>query len=157
MKTNIKSPGNTGFRLENLHAAPAVFPAMLALQEVVNGSRLEKPLLELVKIRVSTLNRCAFCLDMHHRDAVAAGEKPERLYLLPAWAEVANYSPREKAALLWAETLTRLAVEHVSDEIFATVRAQFEEAELVELTLAIVAINGWNRFNAGFRVPPGAF
>ena len=157
MKTNEKLSAPSGMRLENLYAAPAVLPAMLALQEVVNGSRLEKDLLELVKIRVSTLNRCAFCLDMHHREAQAAGEKPERLYLLPAWEEVDIYSPREKAAILWAETLTRLAVSHVSDEVYATVRAQFAEAELVELTLAIVAINGWNRFNAGFRVPPGAF
>jgi AhpD family alkylhydroperoxidase len=143
-------------RLKNREAAPAVWQAMMALQEVVNQSGLEPELLELAKTRASQINRCAFCLDMHFRGAVANGEKAERLYLLDAWAEVDLYSDRERAALRWTEALTRLSDAPVSDETFAAVRAHFTEAELLELTLAIVAINGWNRFNVGFRVPPGA-
>ncbi len=143
-------------RLQNRGAAPKVWSAMLALQQVVNQTRLEPALLELVKIRASQLNRCAFCLDMHVRDALARGEKPERVYLLDAWEEVDIYSPREQAALLWSEVLTRLSASAVSDEVFARVRAHFTEAEMLELTLALVAINGWNRLNVGFRIQPGA-
>lgn len=136
-------------------AAPNVLQAMLGLQKVVNESGLEKPLLELVKLRVSQINGCAFCIDMHAREARQAGEKEERLHLLNAWWEVSSYTPREKAALHWAERLTRLAGNHVTDDDYATVRAEFSEAEIAALTLAIVAINGWNRFSVGFHVPPG--
>lgn len=142
-------------RLKDRHAAPAVFPAMSALQQVVNQSRLEASLLELVKLRASQINRCAFCIDMHVRDALERGEDASRLYLLDAWEEVTLYTERERAALHWTEALTRLSHASVSDAVFAAVRAEFTEAELLELTLAIVAINGWNRFNVGFRVPPG--
>jgi AhpD family alkylhydroperoxidase len=142
--------------LENREAAPAVWPAMAALQQVVNRSGLDPAMLELVKLRASQINRCAFCIDMHVRTALAQGERADRLYLLDAWEEVAIYSARERAALHWTEALTRLADGPVSDEVFAVVRAEFTEAELLELTLAIVAINGWNRFNVGFRVPPAA-
>lgn len=128
---------------------------MLALQKVANQTRLEPALLELVKMRASQINRCAFCLDMHYRDALAAGERAERLYLLEAWEEVDIYLPREQAALRWTEALTCLPEAPVSDAVFAEVSALFSEAELLELTLCIVAINGWNRFNVGFRVPPG--
>ena len=141
-------------RLKNRQAAPAVWQGMLALQQVANQSQLEPALLELAKLRVSQINRCAFCIDMHYRDALAAGESTARLYQLNAWEEVDIYSPREIAALRWAEALTRLADAPVGDELYAQVRAQFSEAELLELTLTVVAINGWNRFNVGFRVPP---
>lgn len=144
-------------RLKDMKSAPAVFPAMLALQRVVNNVSLEKPLVELVKLRASQINRCAFCIDMHFKDAVAAGEKPERLYQLDAWEEVGIYSARERAALRWTEALTRLADQPVSDEVFGEVSAEFTETEMLELTLAIVTINGWNRFNVGFRVPPGFY
>jgi alkylhydroperoxidase family enzyme len=93
---------------------------------------------------------------MHVRDALARGERQERLHLLPAWEEVAIYSARERAALRWTEALTRLSDAAVSDAVYAEVRAEFSEAELLDLTLAIVTINGWNRFNVGFRVPPQA-
>lgn len=152
--TIIETVNQSEPRLKNRLAAPAVFPAMMALQKVVNDSSLEPALLELVKLRASQINRCAFCIDMHYADALAAGESPERLYLLNAWEEVDIYSAREIAALRWTEALTRLADAPVSDALFSSVRAHFSEAELLELTLAIVAINGWNRFNVGFRVPP---
>ncbi|HTJ00473.1 MAG TPA: carboxymuconolactone decarboxylase family protein [Dongiaceae bacterium] len=142
-------------RLENRLAAPAVLPAMLALQQVVNESSLESSLVELVKLRASQINRCAFCIDMHYADALARGERADRLYLLDAWEETDRYTPRERAALHWAEAVTRLPDAGVSDAVFAQARANFSEAELQELTLAIVAINGWNRFNVAFRVPPG--
>jgi AhpD family alkylhydroperoxidase len=143
-------------RLTNVHAAPEVLPAMMALQQAVNRSGLEPDLAELVKLRASQINGCAFCIDMHFQDAKRRGESDQRLYLLNAWREVAVYSSRERAALVWTEALTRLNEGPVSDEIFAEVSSEFSEAEMLNLTLLIVAINGWNRFNVGFRVPPGA-
>lgn len=142
-------------RLNYPKVAPATLQAMVALQNVVNRCEIESITLELVKTRASQMNGCAFCIDMHVRDALAAGETQTRLCLLNAWREVDIYTPREKAALHWTEKLTRLAGEQVSDEDFAIARNEFSEAELANLTLAIVTINGWNRFNAGFRVPPG--
>jgi AhpD family alkylhydroperoxidase len=111
-------------------------------------------LLILVTTRASQINGCAFCLDMHIREAKEAGESDERIYLLTAWREVDVYTLRERAALAWTERLTRLADAHVTDEDFEAAREEFSEEELAHLTLAIVAINGWNRFNVGFRVPP---
>lgn len=142
-------------RLNYRKADPAVLQAMLALQGVVNRSPLQPALLELVKMRASQINGCAFCLDMHSREARKAGETEQRLYLLDAWREVDLYTSRERAALHWTEALTRLAGGHVSDDDFAIARAEFSEAELAHLTLAIVTINGWNRFCVGFKVPPG--
>ena len=134
--------------------APATLQALQAFQQAANRTGLEPALLELVKLRVSQINGCAFCIDMHYRDAVKAGETPARLYLLDAWTETGLYTARERAALRWAEALTRIAGGHVTDEDFAVARAEFSETELSGLTLAIVAINGWNRFNVGFRTPP---
>jgi AhpD family alkylhydroperoxidase len=119
-----------------------------------NRTRLDTRLLELVKLRASQINRCAFCLELHAREAAAHGETPERLHLLPAWAEVSLYSSRERAALRWTEALTRLAGDAVSDEVFAEASAHFSEQELLELTLAVIAINSWNRLNVAFRVAP---
>lgn len=127
---------------------------MMALQQAANRSALERPLLELVKLRASQINGCAFCIDMHAREAKHAGETDERLHLLNAWEEAGVYTPRECAALRWTEALTRLAGNPVSETVFAEVRAEFSEEEMTDLTLAIVAINGWNRFSVGFRVPP---
>lgn len=157
MKTNTltESAPHAQPRLKDREAAPAVFNAMMALQQVVNQSSLEPALLELAKLRASQINRCAFCIDMHVRDAQARGERAERLHLLNAWEEVDVYSARERAALRWTEALTRLSEGGVSDAVFEEVSSEFSEAELLELTLALVAINGWNRFNVGFRVPPG--
>lgn len=149
METKTPAP-----RLNYAKAAPQVLSAMLALQAVANESGLDEALLNLVKLRASQINGCAFCIDMHVRDAKAAGETDERLYLLDAWREVEVYTARESAALAWTELLTRLAGTHVSDADFAAARAVFSESELAGLTLAIVAINGWNRLNVGFRMPP---
>ncbi len=141
-------------RLNYRNASPAAVQAMFALQMVVNKSGLEKPLLELVKLRASLLNGCAYCIDMHFREAKAAGEREERLYLLSAWEETHElYTAREKAALRWTDALTKLAGNHVSDELFEDVSEYFTDEELTNLTLAIVAINGWNRFSVGFAMP----
>jgi AhpD family alkylhydroperoxidase len=129
--------------------------AMLALEKASGSTGLEPSLRELVKLRASQINGCAFCVDMHSRDARKAGETDERLALVCVWPEATCFTPRERAALLWTETLTRLADGPVDDEDFEAVREEFSEEEIVNLTLAIVAINGWNRFSVGFAVPPG--
>ena len=153
MKTNTE---NFSAPRLNFRTVPsATLQAMFGLQKAVNESGLEPALLELVKMRASQINGCAFCLDMHYRDARKAGESEQRLYLLSAWRESPGYTARERAALHWTEVLTTVAGKGVSDEDFAEARGQFSEAELAYLTLAIVAINGWNRINVGFRTPPG--
>ena len=130
---------------------------MLGLEQYARQSGLEPALLELVKIRVSQINGCAFCLDMHTKDARAAGETEQRLYALPAWRETPFFSDRERAALAWAEAVTSVSETHVSDEIYETVRQHFTEKELVDLTISIVAINGWNRLAISFRSVPGSY
>jgi AhpD family alkylhydroperoxidase len=110
-----------------------------------------------VKMRASQINGCAFCLDMHSKDARAAGETEQRLYALDAWRETPFFTDRERAALAWTEAVTRVSETHVPDEIYETVRQHFTEKELVDLTLAIVAINGWNRLAISFRSVPGSY
>ncbi len=145
-------------RLDWLKAAPQVGQALFALQKVVNESGLEHPLLELVKMRASQLNGCAYCLDMHSKDARAAGETEQRLYLLDAWREAGQlYTERERAALAWTEALTLITEGHAPDAAYEQAHAQFNDAELTRLTLAIIAINGWNRLNIGFRTPAGDY
>jgi AhpD family alkylhydroperoxidase len=131
--------------------------AMLALQRHVNESGLERSLLELVKMRASQINGCGYCLDMHSKDARAEGETEQRLYLLDAWREAPFYSERERAALEWTEAVTKITEGHVPDAVYEAVRAHFTEEELVHLTLAVVAINGWNRLMIAFRVEPGSY
>ena len=132
--------------------------AMAGLQQYVENSGLEHNLLELVKMRASQLNGCAYCLDMHSKDARAAGETEQRLYLLNAWREAPFYTERERAALAWTEALTRISkTKDVPDSLYEEVRAQFSEKELVDLSLAIVAINGWNRLAIPFRSEPGHY
>lgn len=144
-------------RLDPHKAAPEAMKALLALQAHVNVSKLEQNLLELVKYRASQINGCAWCMDMHAKDARAAGETEQRIYLLSAWRECPFYSARERAALAWTEAVTLLGDGSVPDEVFAEASAQFSEAELVELTMAIIAINGWNRINVAFRTVPGTY
>ena len=139
-------------RLNYVKASPATYQGLLALQALVDKSELDKPLLELVKIRASQINKCAFCLHMHTRDARKAGVSEERIYLLEAWRESALYTVRERAALAWTEALTLLPVTGAPDDVYAQVAAQFSEPEIVGLTLAIGAINLWNRFGVGFRL-----
>ena len=144
-------------RIEFHKVSPAAVNAMLALQNYVNGCGLPHSLLELVKLRASQINGCAYCIDMHTKDARAAGESEQRLYLLSAWREAPFYSDRERAALQWTESLTLLSETNVPDEDYAVARAHFSEEELVNLSMAIVAINGWNRLCVGFRRLPGAY
>jgi AhpD family alkylhydroperoxidase len=144
-------------RLDFAKVSPRGTQAMMGLQAFVNHSGLEHSLLELVKMRVSQINGCAFCIDMHFKDATAAGETPQRLYLLDAWRETKFYSARERAALEWTESLTLISENHAPDEIYTRVREQFSEEELVNLSLAIVATNGWNRLVIGFRREAGSY
>ena len=141
-------------RLNHWAAAPKAMQAMLALEKASRSNGLEPSLLELVKTRTSQINRCAFCLDMHTREARAAGETEERLYMLSAWEEAICYTPRERAALAWTDALTLLAATGAPDSAHAALAAEFTPEEQVALTLAIVTINGWNRFAVGFRAQP---
>jgi AhpD family alkylhydroperoxidase len=144
-------------RLDFAQVSPDAIKAMLGLSDHVAKSGIERPLLELVKMRASQINGCAYCLDMHSKEARTGGETEQRLYVLDAWRETAFYSERERAALAWTEALTLLAQTHAPDDVFEEVRAQFSERELVDLTLAIVAINGWNRVAVGFRAEAGTY
>jgi AhpD family alkylhydroperoxidase len=130
---------------------------MLGLGTYLQSCGLPEKLLHLLELRVSHINGCAFCIDMHSKDLRAAGETEQRLYLLDAWRESPFYSERERAALAWAEAVTLVADEHVPDEVYERARAQFSEEELVNLTLAVVTINGWNRLNIALRTVPGAY
>lgn len=138
-------------RLNFAAAAPNAIKAMRALEDYVQSCGLEKSLIELVKTRASQINQCAFCIEMHTRDARAAGESEARLYLLSAWRESSLYSDRERAALAWTEALTWLADTGAPDEDYDQMRAAFSEEEQVNLTLLIGAINVWNRLAVGFR------
>jgi AhpD family alkylhydroperoxidase len=141
-----------------MKAAPQAYQAMLGLEtHIRKSSKLEPALLELVRMRASQINGCAYCLDMHSKDARAAGETEQRLYALNAWEETPFYTERERAALAWTEALTLISETHAPDAVYEEVRKQFSEEELVNLTLAIVAINGWNRMAIGFRAVPGTY
>jgi AhpD family alkylhydroperoxidase len=144
-------------RLDYSKIAPEVFRSMLGLETTINNSGLEDILLELVRLRVSQINGCAYCIDMHTKDLRAKGESEQRLYLLNAWRESPFYTERERMALEWAETLTRIADNHVSDEMYERACRQFSEAELVNLSLAVVSINGWNRLCIAFKSVPGSY
>jgi AhpD family alkylhydroperoxidase len=123
----------------------------------VNQSGLEPLLQELVKLRASQVNGCAYCIDMHSKDARALGETEQRIYALDAWRETSFYSERERAALAWTESVTRIGDAHVPDAVYEEARRQFSDQELVRLTMAVVAINGWNRWCIAFQVPPGQY
>lgn len=138
-------------RLDPFDVAPDLMAPLLELEKVVRGSGLEASLILLVKTRASQLNGCALCLHMHTRDARARGETEERLHLLAAWRDSPLYTPRERAALAWTEALTLLAETRAPDDVYAQLTSEFDELERVKLTLAVVAINGWNRLAVGFR------
>ena len=144
-------------RLHYAKVSPGIYKAMLGLENHTNESGLERILLDLVKLSASQINGCAFCLDMHWKDLRAAGESEQRLYSLDAWRETPFYTDRERAALAWTEAVTLITKDHVSDEVYEEVRQHFSEKELADLTLAIVAINGWNRLSIAFRTVPGGY
>jgi AhpD family alkylhydroperoxidase len=136
------------------------YPAMKTLFSVgayLHRSPIEQSLLDLVNFRVSQINGCAYCLDMHSKDLRARGETEQRLYMLDAWREAPLYSDSERAALAWAEAVTKLTAGQVSDAVYEQARSQFSDAELVDLTLAIVTINSYNRLNIAFRTPAGDY
>ena len=138
-------------RLDFYKASPEAIKAMMGLEHRVSKSGLEKPVVELVRLRASQINGCAFCLDMHTADARKGGENERRLATLSAWRETPFFTDRERAALAWTEALTLVADEHVPDDVWNQVHPHFSESELADLTLLVVAINGWNRFSIGFR------
>lgn len=128
---------------------------MLALETAMRKTGLDPLLLDLVKLRASQINGCAYCIDLHSREARNKGENDRRLHLLPVWREVPSFfTPREQAALAWTESLTLISENHVPDDVYAFVSKEFSETELTNLTLAVVAINGWNRFSISFRAMP---
>jgi AhpD family alkylhydroperoxidase len=144
-------------RIDLMHVNPGVIQAMLGLERQIRQVGFDHKLLDLVRMRASQLNGCSYCLDMHSKDARAAGETEQRLYGLDAWRDTPYYSARERAALEWTETLTLVADSHAPDDVYERVREQFSEDELVHLSLAIVAINGWNRLNVAARTVPGDY
>jgi AhpD family alkylhydroperoxidase len=144
-------------RINYTKLAPTAIQSMYRLQKYVEDSGLEHSLIELIKIRASQINGCAFCIDMHTLDARAMGETEQRLYLLSAWREAPFYTERERAALAWTETVTLISESHASDEDYDAALSQFSEQELVDLTMAIIAINGWNRLGISFRPQPGEY
>jgi AhpD family alkylhydroperoxidase len=144
-------------RLDFRKASPLGAKAISQLHAFVHDCGLEHSLLELVKLRASQLNGCAHCIDMHTKELRAGGESEQRLYLLDAWRESPFYGDRERAALAWTEAVTLITEGHVPDEVYEFARSQFDEAELANLTFAIVAINGANRLNIAFRTVPGSY
>ncbi len=145
-------------RLDYASASPAAYRAMLGLERFVrNESGLDRSLLELIKIRASQINGCAYCIDMHTKDARAGGETEQRIYSLDAWRETPFYSDRERAALAWTEAVTLVHSGHVPDNVYDEVKSQFSDQEIVNLTMAIVTINGWNRLAIASRTVPGTY
>lgn len=144
-------------RLDYAKLSPGGIKAMVGLEAYVRTTGLEQSLLELVRTRASQINGCAHCLDMHTKDARAAGESEQRLYVLPTWEEAPFYTDRERAALAWTEAVTLLSQSKVPDTVFEQARKQFSEKELVDLTMAIIAINGWNRLAVTFRAEVGSY
>jgi len=137
--------------------APGVLDAMLNLHKYLGQTGIEENLLNLVYLRASQINGCAYCLDMHWKDLRAAGESEQKLSMLEAWREAPGFTDRERAALAWAEAVTLVTEGHVPDAVYNLAREQFNEAELANLTLAVVAINGWNRLNIAFRTEAGNY
>ena len=144
-------------RVAYAKVAPDTIVAMHALDQYVTQSGLGPALLDLVKIRASQLNGCAYCVDMHTKDARARGESEQRLYALPVWHETPFFTDRERAALAWTEAITLLSGHRAKDELYQEARQHFSEKQLVDLTMAIIAINGWNRLSVAFRTVPGTY
>lgn len=144
-------------RLVYKEVSPSAYRALLALEDHVRKSGLDRALLDLVYLRVSQINGCAFCVDMHDKDLRAAGEKPERLAMLCVWREAPSFTSRERAALAYAEAVTVLGHDPVPDAVYEEARRELGDAHLVELTIAVATINVWNRLNVSFRTPAGTY
>ncbi|WP_095192489.1 carboxymuconolactone decarboxylase family protein [Pseudomonas sp. Irchel 3A7] len=141
-------------RLDYYAASPRAMKAMITLEAMTSNLSIDEPLLHLIKIRASQLNHCAFCTDMHSIDARRLGESDRRLFSISVWRSSDFFSPREKAALAWTEALTQMTGSDVSDEVYEALRAEFADAEMVDLTMAINAISCWNRLAVSFRQKP---
>ncbi|MBK3466254.1 MULTISPECIES: carboxymuconolactone decarboxylase family protein [Pseudomonas] len=141
-------------RLDYYNASPKAMKAMIAMEALTGNLSIEQPLLQLIRIRASQLNGCAFCTDMHSVDARRAGESDRRLYAIAVWRDSDFFNPRERAALAWAEAVTLLSESHVPDDVYQLAREQFNEGELVDLTVAVTTINSWNRLAVSFRQTP---
>ncbi len=144
-------------RIDFYRLSPDGYKAMLGLEHYLSNSKVERKLLHLIKLRVSQMNGCAFCLDMHWKDLQVEGETGQRMYSLDAWRETPYYTDRERAALAWAEAVTNITDGHAPDELFEAARQHFSEQELADLTLAVATINSWNRISIAFRVVPGTY
>jgi AhpD family alkylhydroperoxidase len=144
-------------RIGYIKTVPGAYDALLDISKYVHRSGLEESLLGLVFLRASQINGCAFCIDMHWKDLRAMGQSEETLYMLDAWRESPGYTERERAALAWTEAVTLVTAGHVPDDVYAAARRQFNDAELVNLTLAVTVINSWNRMNIAFRTPAGGY
>ena len=144
-------------RINAYEKGQGAFKAMLGISAYLAKSSLEKKLLELIEYRVSQINGCAYCLDMHSKDLRHDGETEQRIYMISAWRETDLFTDHERAALLWAESVTLLNEGHVPDEVYEEVRKQFSEEELIDLTLAVASINSWNRLNIAFRTTAGGY
>jgi AhpD family alkylhydroperoxidase len=145
-------------RLNAQQASPAAYTAMIGLEMFVRkASKLERSLVDLVKMRASQTNGCAYCIDIHSKDARSEGETEQRLYALTSWRETPFFTARERAALAWTEALTLITEGHAPDEIYELAKRSFSDEELVNLTLAVITINGWNRLAISFRSVPGAY
>ena len=144
-------------RINYVKVAPGAYKAMSGLEEYVDASGLEAQLLHLIKMRASQINGCAYCIDMHSKDLRAIGETEQRIYSLDAWRECPYYTDRERAALAWTEAVTLITSGHVPDQVYEEAKAQFSEKELADLTLAVAAINAWNRLAIAGRAVPGAY
>jgi AhpD family alkylhydroperoxidase len=144
-------------RIDFSRVGHGAYRAMAALEQHVRQSGLEHPLIHLVKLRASYMNGCAYCIDMHSKDARAEGETEQRIYAVPVWRETPFFTPRERAALEWTETVTNIGQRGVPDDVYASARKEFGEEELVELTMAVIAINGWNRLAISFASEPGSY
>lgn len=144
-------------RINLAHVSPKAMHAQLGMEAYVRGSSLEHSLVELVKLRASVINGCGYCVDMHTKDARFEGETEQRLYAVSVWRETPFFSPRERAALAWTDALTDIARTGVPDALYEVVRSQFSESEIVDLTMAIVTINGWNRLAVSLRAPVGDY
>lgn len=149
--------GAPAYRLSDPRATTDAYRAMRGLESYVRQCGLEKSLMELVKMRASYINGCAYCIDMHSKDARHEGETEQRLYAVPVWRETPFFTPRERAALAWTEAVTEISKGGVSDELYAFAREHFTEKELVDLTMAVVTINGWNRLAVTFHAPVGGY
>ena len=144
-------------RLDIRHAPQGLLKTLMGFETYLSGSGLSRPLLDLICLRASQINGCAYCIDMHSKDLRARGETEQRVYMLDAWRESPFYTDRERAALAWTEAITKVTDGHVPDEVYEQVRGQFSQDEIASLTLAAIAINSWNRLNIAFRTVPGSY